>query len=221
MAAGIEEKKRKAAAAALDLIRPGETLGVGTGSTVNFLIELLGQARAKIDAVIPSSETTAANLAGAGFRVSGLSEAGPPTLYIDGADEIDGHRRRIKGGGGALTREKVLAYCARRFVCIVDDSKRVDMLGRFPLPVEVIPFARSQAAVRLAQMDGAPKWRESFVTDNGNHVLDVANLDFTDPVELEREINDIPGVLDNGIFARRRADVVVVSGDDVTVEGTL
>ena len=214
-----DERKRKAAAAGAGLVGPGEILGVGTGSTVNFLIEELPRIRAKIDAVLASSEETARRLRAAGFEVSRLSDTGPPSLYIDGADEIDRHGRMIKGGGGALTREKVLAYCAVRFVCIADESKRVDMLGSFPLPVEAIPFARSQVAVRLAAMDGAPKWRESFLTDNGNHIIDVANLSFVDPSALEREINSIPGVLGNGIFSLRKADVAVIAGDEVDIEG--
>jgi len=201
-----------AAAAAADLIAPGEILGVGTGSTVNFLIEELPRARAKVDAVVASSVETERRLREQGFEVRGLSDTGPPTLYIDGADEVDPHRRMIKGGGGAHAREKVLANAARRFACIVDDSKLVGMLGSFPVAVEVIPFARSHAAARLAAMGGNPSWRQGFVTDNGNHLIDVNGLDLTDPARVESEISAIAGVLESGIFARRGADVVVSAG---------
>lgn len=213
MSRPAEERKREAAAAALGFVSAGEVLGVGTGSTAGFLIAGLGSVRARIDAVVASSVATERLLREEGFSPVGLSQSGPPTLYIDGADEVDGRRRMVKGGGGALTREKVLASAARRFVCIVDDSKCVDLLGAFPVPVEVLEFARSHVAARLAGMGGLPAWREGFVTDNGHQILDVSNLGLADALAVERRIDGIPGVVGNGIFAARPADVVVVAGD--------
>lgn len=201
-----EEEKKLAAAAALQLVADGVALGVGSGSTAECFIALLPSVRGKIAAARASSERTARLLAAAGIPCNDdMSEL---DLYVDGADEIDGNRQMLKGGGGALAREKVLAGCARQFVCIVDSSKPVKRLGRFPLAVEVLPMARSFAARKLAAMGGTPKWREGFVTDNGNWILDVAGLDLTAAAEMEMKINAIPGVVDNGIFARRRADVV-------------
>ena len=183
----------RAAEAALPYLADGITLGVGTGSTVNFLIDLLPDVRNKIDAVVSSSAASSDRLVEAGFEVSKLNSVGDIDVYIDGADEANKHRQLIKGGGGALTREKVLAAASRKFVCIVDDSKLVGLLGQFPLPVEVLPMAQSYVARQLLKMRGQPVWRENFVTDNGNHVLDVHNLSISNPPELESRINQIPG----------------------------
>ena len=209
-----DQLKRAAAEAALQFIPDGAALGVGTGSTAGFFIAALPSARAKISRVVASSEDTARKLENAGFVCSDLNAAGDLDLYVDGADEADKHLRLIKGGGGAHAREKILAACARRFVCVVDESKRTDLIGKFPLPVEVLPMARSLAARKLAALGGAPEWREGFVTDNGNWILDARGLDLSRAEEMERDINAIPGVVENGIFARRRADILVVAGKD-------
>lgn len=207
------QKKRNAAEAALQFIAPGTVLGVGTGSTVNFLIDRLPDVRDSIDAVVSSSKATTALLMERGFDVKTLNETGDIDLYIDGADECNKHLQLIKGGGGALTREKVLAAASRRFVCIVDDSKLVGMLGTFPLPIEVLPMAQELVARRLLKMRGNPIWREGFVTDNGNHILDVEDLQISNPLEMEARINRIPGVVTVGIFADRPADILLVAGD--------
>jgi ribose 5-phosphate isomerase A len=205
-------KKREVALAALSYLRDGIALGVGTGSTVDFLIDALADHAHRLDAVVSSSERSTRRLEEVGFRVSELAHVGDLDLYIDGADEATKHLHLIKGGGGALTREKVLAAAARRFVCIVDDSKLVGMLGRFPLPVEVVPMARSYVARQLVKAGGQPIWREGFVTDNGNEILDVHNLAIANPVELETRFNQIPGIVTVGLFARRPADVLLVAG---------
>ena len=207
------EKKFNVAKAALDYIEHGCVLGVGTGSTVNILIDALPTIRARIQSLVSSSEATTARLEKQGFEVSTLSEVGDLDLYIDGADEATKHLHLIKGGGGALTREKVLAGAARRFVCIVDDSKLVGMLGKFPLPIEVLPMAQSFVARQIIRLRGQPIWRENFVTDNGNHILDVHNLGITNPKEMETRLSLLPGVLTVGIFAHRPADVLLI-GDD-------
>lgn len=206
-------KKRNAAVASLEFIQPGTTLGVGTGSTVNFLIELLPGVRDRIDAVVSSSIASTRLLEAQGFEVSTLNEVGDLDLYIDGADETNKHLQLIKGGGGALTREKVLAAAARRFVCIADDAKLVGMLGRFPLPIEVIPMAQAFVARKLVKMRSQPVWREGFVTDNGNHILDVHDLAISNPPEMETRLNQIPGVLTVGLFAHRAADVLLLGGE--------
>lgn len=206
-------KKMSAAKAALDYIETGVTVGVGTGSTVNFLIDFLPSYRERIDAVVSSSSATTERLEKAGFNVSTLSETGDVDLYIDGADEATKHLHLLKGGGGALSREKVLAGAARKFVCIVDDSKLVGMLGKFPLPIEVLPMAQSFVARKLVKMRGQPIWRENFITDNGNHIIDVHNLTISNPLEMETRINQIPGVVTVGLFAHRPADVLLVAGD--------
>ncbi len=208
-----DQKKRIAARASLNYIENDHVVGIGTGSTVNHVIELLPSLRDKIKAVVSSSRATTALLEQQGFEVSMLNAVNEVDVYIDGADEANKHRQLIKGGGGALTREKILASAARRFVCIIDDSKQVGMLGTFPLPVEVIPMAQSQVARKLSFMRGHPIWRENYVTDNGNHILDIHNLQITNPVELETRINQIPGVVTVGLFANRPADVLLV-GDD-------
>jgi ribose 5-phosphate isomerase A len=208
-----DDKKRNAAKAALNYIGDNTVLGVGTGSTVNHLIDLLPGVKDRIRSVVSSSIATTTRLEELGFEVSLLNEVGDLDLYIDGADEANKHLQLIKGGGGALTREKVLAGAARKFVCIIDDSKLVGMLGKFPLPIEVIPMAQSFVARKLAKMRGQPVWRETFVTDNGNHILDVHNLVISNPMEMETRINQLPGVLTVGIFAHRPADVLII-GDD-------
>ena len=202
--------KRHAAQAAIEHIRHDCRLGVGTGSTTNEFIALLPEVRDRITAVASSSQATTALLSDLGFEVSPLSQCGTLDLYVDGADETDDHRRLIKGGGGALTGEKILVSSSRRFVCIVDESKRVKLLGRFPLPVEVIPMARSTVARKLVEMGGQPQYRERVVTDYGNEILDVHNLKILDPVEMESEINQVPGVVTVGLFARGRPEVVLV-----------
>ena len=208
-----QEKKLLAAKAALDYIDHGVNLGVGTGSTVNELIDLLPSVADRIESIVSSSRATTERLEKLGFEVSLLNSIGDLDVYIDGADEATKHRQLIKGGGGALTREKILAGASRKFVCIIDDSKQVGMLGKFPLPIEVIPMAQSFVARKMVKMRGQPIWREGFITDNGNHILDVHNLQITNPPELETRINQIPGVVTVGIFAHRPADVLIIAGD--------
>ncbi|MCH8158893.1 MAG: ribose-5-phosphate isomerase RpiA [Proteobacteria bacterium] len=207
------EKKRSAAKAALEFIEPGTVLGVGTGSTVNFLIEMLPSIRDRIERIVSSSRASTKLLQEQGFDVATLNETGDIDLYIDGADESNKRLQLIKGGGGALTREKVLATSARRFVCIVDDTKLVGMLGSFPLPIEVLPMAQELVSRRMLKMRGQPIWREDFVTDNGNHILDVHNLQITIPLDMEARINAIPGVVTVGLFADRGADILLVGSD--------
>ncbi|MCH8100705.1 MAG: ribose-5-phosphate isomerase RpiA [Proteobacteria bacterium] len=207
------EKKRSAAKAALEFIEPGTVLGVGTGSTVNFLIEMLPSIRDRIERIVSSSRASTKLLQEQGFDVATLNETGDIDLYIDGADESNKRLQLIKGGGGALTREKVLATSARRFVCIVDDTKLVGMLGSFPLPIEVLPMAQELVSRRMLKMRGQPIWREDFVTDNGNHILDVHNLQITIPLDMEARINAIPGVVTVGLFADRGADILLVGND--------
>ena len=207
------EKKQNAAKAALNYIENDIVLGVGTGSTVNYLIDLLPSVRDRLRAIVSSSTATTARLEELGFEVSLLNAVGDIDLYIDGADEANKHRQLIKGGGGALTREKVLAGAARKFVCIIDDSKLVGRLGEFPLPIEVIPMAQSFVARKIAKMRGQPIWREKFVTDNGNHILDIHNLVISNPLEMETRLNQLPGVLTVGIFAHRPADVLIIGED--------
>ena len=207
-------KKRSAAKAAMKFIEPGMTVGVGTGSTVNFLIEMLPEIRNKINRVVSSSKVSTALLEAHGFTVSTLNEVGDYDIYIDGADESNDRLQLIKGGGGALTREKVLAFAARRFICIIDDTKLVGMLGSFPLPIEVLPMAQAMVARRMLKMRGQPIWREGFITDNGNHILDVHDLQISNPLEMEAYINRIPGVVTVGIFAERAADILLIGGDN-------
>lgn len=206
-------KKRKAAEASLEFIQPGMIIGVGTGSTVNFLIELLPTVGDRIDRLVSSSTESSALLERQGFEVSTLNEVGDIDVYIDGADEANKHLQLIKGGGGALTREKVLAGAARRFVCIVDESKLVGMLGAFPLPIEVLPMAQAFVERKLLKLRGQPVLRGGVVTDNGNHILDVRDLIITNPLEMENRLNQIPGVLTVGIFAQRPADVLLIGGE--------
>ena len=208
------EKKRKAAEAALAFIEPGTKLGVGTGSTVNCLIDLLPGIRSKIDTVVSSSKASTELLVAEGFEVSTLNEAGDLDIYIDGADESNKRLQLIKGGGGALTREKVVAAASRRFICIVDDSKLVGMLGSFPLPIEVIPMAQTFVSRQLLNLRAQPVWREGFITDNGNHILDVHDLAISNPLEMESRLNQFPGIVTVGIFAKRSADILLIAGDD-------
>jgi ribose 5-phosphate isomerase A len=210
MTADDDANKRRAALAALDLVADETTLGVGTGSTVNLFIEALAQRRARLRQAVSSSAASSARLRAAGIEVLDLNEVGELNAYVDGADEATPARQLIKGGGGALTREKIIAAAARRFVCIVDERKVVGTLGKFPLPVEVIPMARTLVARELSARGGRPLWRTGFVTDNGNHILDVHGLTIRDPVSLERELNQITGVVAVGLFAVRPADVLLV-----------
>ena len=208
------QKKRDAAKAAMEFIEFGTKLGVGTGSTVNYLIEMLPEIRDKIDRVVSSSKASTALLQENGFEVSTLNEVGDFDLYIDGADESNKRLQLIKGGGGALTREKVLAAAARRFICIIDDTKLVGMLGSFPLPIEVLPMAQELVSRRMLKMRGQAIWREGFITDNGNHILDIHDLQISNPLEMEARINRIPGVITVGIFAHRAADILLIGGDN-------
>ena len=207
------EKKRNAARASIEFIEPGTALGVGTGSTVNFLIDMLPEVKDRIDTVVSSSKASTERLTEQGFDVLTLNEAGDLDLYIDGADESNKRLQLVKGGGGALTREKVLAGAARRFVCIVDDSKLVGMLGNFPLPIEVLPMAQAFVVRKLLKLRAQPVWREGFVTDNGNHILDVHDLTISNPVEMENRLNQIPGIVTVGLFAQRPADVLLIADD--------
>jgi ribose 5-phosphate isomerase A len=206
------DNKRSAALAALAYIKDGIALGVGTGSTIDLLIDGLAPYAAKLTAVVSSSERSTRRLEAAGIKVSALADVGELDLYIDGADEATKHMHLLKGGGGALTREKILAGAARRFVCVVDDTKLVAALGKFPLPIEVIPMARSFVARQMVKAGGNPVQREGFVTDNGNDILDVHDLRIANPIEMESRFNNIPGVVTVGIFANRRADVLLIGG---------
>jgi ribose 5-phosphate isomerase A len=210
MAADGDAKKRRAAAAALELLADETIIGVGTGSTVNLFIDALARLPQRPRCAVSSSQASSARLAAVGIEVRDLNELSDLNLYVDGADEATAGRHLIKGGGGALTREKIIAAAARRFVCIVDDSKLVATLGHFPLPIEVIPMARTLVSRELTARGGRPLWREGFLTDNGNHILDVHGLTITDPVALERDLNQITGVVTVGLFAVRPADVLIV-----------
>ena len=208
-----DSQKRLAAEAAIDHVEAGSTIGVGTGSTVNHFIDALAKVKGRIDGAVSSSEASTARLKGHGIPVYDLNACGELGLYVDGADEATRHLHLIKGGGGALTREKIVAAASRKFVCIADDSKLVDVLGSFPLPVEVIPMARSYVARELLKRGGQPVLREDFVTDNGNLILDVHHLEILDPVALERDLNQIVGVVTNGLFAARPADLLLLGGE--------
>lgn len=202
--------KLAAARAAIAHVPIGGVIGVGTGSTANHFIAELGKVKHKFDAAVASSEATAQRLKALGIEVVDLNTIDVMQVYVDGADEVTRALAMVKGGGGALTREKIVAAVARTFVCIADESKLVDVLGRFPLPVEVIPIARSYVARELVKLGGQPEWRQGFVTDNGNLILDVHNLEILKPVELEATLNQIPGVVANGLFAQRGADVLLL-----------
>src|SRR5210317_1109686 len=209
-----DELKRLVGKAALDYVRPDSIIGVGTGSTVNCFIEALLKSGIRIEAAVSSSEATTRLLQAGGIEVVDLNQTGGLDVYIDGADEFDSHRRLIKGGGGALTREKIVAAASRTFVCIADQSKQVKVLGAFPLPVEVIPLARSLVARKMVALGGQPEWRQGFTTDNGNWILDVHNLDLIDPVAMEKTINNLAGVVTCGLFALRPADLVLIATKD-------
>ena len=206
-------KKHKVAESVLDLIDNDEILGIGSGSTVNILIEYLPKVKNKISRVVSSSLKSTELLKANGFEVVDLKSVGKLSKYVDGADEINKYLQMIKGGGGALTREKILAHNSNRFICIVDDSKKVSVLGTFPLPIEVIPIAQSAVALEVIKMGGRPVLRENFTTDNGNIILDVHNFIIPEPLKLEKKINNIPGVVTNGIFALNHADLLLSAGD--------
>ena len=209
-----DQLKKAAAQAALVYIEPGTVLGVGTGSTVNHFIDALAGVKGKIDGAVASSVATAERLKKHGIPVLELNASGDLPLYVDGADEATRHLHLIKGGGGALTREKIVAQASKKFVCIIDENKLVDVLGRFPLPIEVIPMARSLVGRELVKLGGEPVLREGYTTDNGNIIIDVHNLKILNPVEIEAKLNQIPGVVTNGLFARRPADVLLVATPD-------
>ncbi len=211
-----DELKKAVARAAIDYVPQG-IIGVGTGSTANFFIDELAKVKGRIDGTVASSEATAQRLKSHGITVYELNEVGELEIYVDGADEITSHMHMIKGGGGALTREKIVAACSRKFICLADQSKLVDVLGTFPLPIEVIPMARSYVARKLVQLGGQPRLREGFTTDNGNVILDVVGLNIMNPVEMETQLNQIVGVVTNGLFAVRPADVLLLgTADGVT-----
>lgn len=209
-----DELKRAVAQAAIAYIPVGSMVGVGTGSTANFFIDELAKIKNKIQGAVASSEASAKRLQGHGIEVMSLNEVGNLPVYVDGADEITRHLHMIKGGGGALTREKIVAAASAKFICLCDASKLVDVLGAFPLPIEVIPMARSYVARQVVALGGQPKLREGFSTDNGNIILDVSGLQILNPVELETKLNNIAGVVTNGLFARRGADVLLLGTKD-------
>jgi ribose 5-phosphate isomerase A len=205
-----DDKKKDAAHAALQYIKDGAIVGVGTGSTVNYFIDALVAVRHKIQGAVSSSEASTERLKAMGIEVFDLNSVNKFDIYVDGADEITQHKHMIKGGGAALTREKIVAAVAEKFICIIDDTKQVPILGQFPLPVEVIPMARSYVAREIVKLGGDPDYRQGVVTDNGNVILDVYNLKILNPVELERQLNAIVGVVTNGLFAHRGADIVLI-----------
>ena len=209
-----DEKKRQVAEAALAYVEDDTIVGVGTGSTVNFFIESLAGIKHRIDGAVSSSDATEALLKQHNIPVLSLNSANDIPVYIDGADEATKHLHLIKGGGGALTREKIVAAASKKFVCIIDETKMVDVLGTFPLPVEVIPMAQSYIAREITKLGGQPVLREGFTTDNGNIILDVHNMSIIKPVELEQELNQLAGVVTNGLFAQRSADVLLVASDN-------
>jgi ribose 5-phosphate isomerase A len=213
-----QEGKRSAARAALAYVKDGSVLGVGTGSTVDVFIDALPERRGHLTAVVSSSERSTRKLEALGIRVTELSEVGEIDVYVDGADEATKRLHLIKGGGGALTREKILAAASRRFVCIVDESKLVGTLGRFPLPIEVIPMAQAFVAKQMIKAGGQPIWRQDFITDNGNHIIDVHDLKIANPLEVETRFNQIPGIVTVGLFAHRGADVLLVGSGSGAVK---
>ena len=214
----MSEAKKLAAEKAIQYVEDNMIVGVGTGSTVAYFIDALAAWKDRIQGAVSSSEQSTARLQAHGIDVIDLNAAGPLSLYVDGADECDPDKCLIKGGGAALTREKIIAEASERFICIVDPSKQVPVLGKFPLPVEVIPMARSLVAREILRITGGqPVWRDDVVTDNGNWILDVHGLAITDPVGMERDLNQIPGVVSVGLFARRPADVVIVGGEPLVV----
>jgi len=208
-----DDKKKAVARAALEFVESGTIVGVGTGSTANYFIDALAEVKHKVDSSVASSEESARRLRAHGIPVTDLNSVSEIAVYVDGADESTRNLHLIKGGGGALTREKIVAAVAARFVCVVDESKLVDRLGAFPLPVEVIPMARSYVARRIVRMGGQPELREGFTTDNGNVIVDIHNLDILEPARLETELNQITGVVCNGLFAQRPADILLIGRD--------
>ncbi|GAA4859677.1 ribose-5-phosphate isomerase RpiA [Luteimonas vadosa] len=214
----MSEAKRQAAEKAIEYVEDGMVVGVGTGSTVAYFIDALAGIKHRIAGAVSSSMQSSEQLRRHGIELLDLNAAGPLPLYVDGADECDPHKRLIKGGGAALTREKIIAGASEIFVCVIDPAKQVDVLGRFPLPLEVIPMARSLVAREIvSRTGGQPVWREGTVTDNGNWILDVHGLSIIDPMDMESTLNQIPGVVSVGLFARRPADVVIVGGAPATV----
>ncbi|PHM74358.1 ribose-5-phosphate isomerase RpiA [Xenorhabdus kozodoii] len=209
-----DELKKAVGWAALEYVKPDTIVGVGTGSTAAHFIDALGTIKAKIKGAVSSSEASTEKLKSLGIPVFDCNEVDTLDIYVDGADEINGQMQMIKGGGAALTREKIIAAVAKKFICIIDSSKQVDVLGKFPLPVEVIPMARSYVARELVKLGGTPVYRENIVTDNGNHILDVHNLSIVDPIALENKLNGIAGVVTVGLFANRGANVVLVGVAD-------
>ena len=207
----IDQQKQAVAEAAIDLIQVGDVIGVGTGSTADYFIQGLNKIKGKIDGAVASSVRTAEQLESLGIEVLELNQVGTLPIYVDGADEATKHLHLIKGGGGALTREKIVAQASEKFVCIGDSSKLVDILGTYPLPVEVIPMAQSLVARNILKMGGQPELRTDFVTDNGNIILDVKNLSISNPMEMEREFNMMPGVVTVGLFAARGADLLLIA----------
>lgn len=211
-----DELKQKVAQAAIEHVKGVSIIGIGTGSTVYHFIEALRDFKNDIEGAVSSSEASTEHLRKIGIRVFDLNEVDNIELYVDGADEINPNKQMIKGGGGALTREKIIAGVSKKFVCIADGSKRVDVLGKYPLPIEVIPMARSYVARELVKLGGQPEWRQDFVTDNGNHIIDIHNLNILEPVKMEETLNHIPGVVTVGIFALRPADVALLSqGEEI------
>ncbi len=209
----IDSQKQLSASAALEYIQMGDVVGVGTGSTVNYFIDALALIKSKVDGAVASSEATADRLRTHRIPVLDLGQVGTLPVYVDGADEATRHLHLIKGGGGALTREKIVAQASEKFVCIADQNKLVDRLGAFPLPVEVIPMAQSMVARKMVSFGGQPVLRTGFITDNGNIILDIRNLDIENPVDMERRMNQIPGVVTVGLFALRGADVLLLGTD--------
>ncbi len=208
-----EQGKQASAERALEFVQDNSIVGVGTGSTVAYFIEGLGRIKSRIDGAVSSSEQSTKQLKELGIPVYDLNAVGPLELYVDGADECDTHNRLIKGGGAALTREKIIAAASKQFICIIDPSKLVPLLGKFPVPVEVIPMARSHVAREIVKLGGDPVWREGVTTDNGNWILDVHNWQIVDPLKLEAQLNQIVGVVTNGLFAARCADMVITGGE--------
>jgi len=208
-----DEQKKSVAIAAIEHVPVGSVIGVGTGSTTNYFIDELAKIKHKIDGAVASSDATAKRLKSHGIDVIDLNEIDDLSVYIDGADEITRHLHMIKGGGGALTREKIVAAVAKKFICITDQTKLVNVLGKFPLPIEVIPMARSYVAREIAVLGGQPALRHGFITDNGNIILDVHGLEILNPVELETKLNQITGIVTNGLFARRAADILLLGTD--------
>ena len=207
------EKKNKVAEAALEYIENNQVVGIGSGSTVNCFIDMLDKVKSKIDAVVSSSELTTKLVESKDIRVIELREAGKIPIYIDGADESNKFKQLIKGGGGALTREKIVAHSSTKFICMIDDSKYVGVLGKFPLPIEVIKMAQSSVAMEMIKLGGRPVLRENFITDNGNIILDIHDLEINEPIKLENFLNNIPGVVTNGIFAIRNADELLIANE--------